>query len=301
MNIQVKHAALTREGQPDRVRLRKALKLEPYLAQREAFSLGSDGIHCELYTHAVDAPTIVFLPGIGTYCEIYGEMLAKLSAKGFNVVGIDLPGHGYSDGSRGLYTVAQVSDTVSMVIDHLESRFHGPFAIFGYSIGATLGLAAAEQDSRVKALLCGTLLLPNIAPDMFHEMGWQWTHASAFFFPYMRVPLRMIVDFEQLLASHPAGSEVNKDPLIVFDYPLKTLSSAFSHRAGVVKNRYPFKSAIIHGERDEVLPLVYSKRVIRECEQPFDLLVMENATHMVPWLRTDQLVDMATDWFLSNL
>lgn len=301
MNVQVKHAELTREGCPARERLREKLNIRSYLNKREAFRLGSDAIHCELYEFGADADTIVFLPGIGTYSELYSEMLGKLSERGFNVVSIDLPGHGYSGGSRGLYTVEQVSNTVSMVVDYLETRFSGSFAVYGFSIGSSLALSAAERDDRLKAVLCGTLLLPDIAPDFFHEMGWQWTHTSAFFFPHLRVPLRMFVDFKQLLASHPAGDEVNKDPLVVFDYPLKTLSSAFSNRCGVFKETFSFKSAVIHGDRDEVLPLAYSKRVIRECEHPFELLVLKNATHMVPWLQTDQLVDMASKWFLHNL
>ena len=301
MNVRVRHAALTQEGSKDRERLREKLQLQPWLEKRQAFRLGSDGVHCELYEYDVAAPTVIFLPGIGTYCELYAEMLGKLSARGFNVVGIDLPGHGYSGGPRGLYTVPQVCDYVSQLIDHLQQRFDGPFAVFGYSIGALLGVAAAEQDERLEAVLCGTLLLPDIAPDFVHQMGWQWTHASAMFFPYMKVPLRMFVDFELLLASHPAGEEINNDPLVVFDYPLRTLSSVFSQTCGVLKQAYPFKSAIIHGDRDEVLPLMYSKRVVEQCKHPFELLEMERSGHMVPWLRTDKLVDIAANWLLDNL
>lgn len=301
MNVRVRHAALTQEGNRDRERLREKLQLKPWLEKRQAFRLGSDGVHCELYEYDVAAPTVIFLPGIGTYCELYAEMLGKLSERGFNVVGVDLPGHGYSGGPRGLYTVPQVCGYVSQLIDYLQQRFDGPFSVFGYSIGALLGVAAAEQDERLEAVLCGTLLLPDIAPDFVHQMGWQWTHASAMFFPYLKVPLRMFVDFELLLASHPAGEEINKDPLVVFDYPLRTLSSAFSHTSGVLKKAYPFKSAIIHGDRDEVLPLMYSKRVVEQCEHPFELLEMERTGHMVPWLRTDKLVDITANWLLKSL
>lgn len=302
MNMQMRYPLATPEDPAARKRLRDKLQLNSYLERRELFRLGSSSVHCELYaSDDLSAPTVLFLPGIGTYCELYGEMLSKLRDRGFNVVGIDLPGHGYSGGTRGLYTVEQVSSIVSELLDHLEQRFDGPFAVFGYSIGALLGIAAAERDERVSAVLCGTLLLPDIAPDILHEMGWQWTHTSAFFFPYLHVPLRMFVDFEQLLADHPAGEEINRDPLIVFDYPLRTLSSAFSCRCGVLNRTFPFKSAIIQGDRDEVLPLSYAKRVIKCCAQPFDLLVLDGASHMVPWLRTDCLVDMSAAWLSQQL
>jgi len=288
-------------GNPGRERLRAKLDINGWLTKRQSFHLGPEGLHCELYEFAADAPTLVFIPGIGTYAELYAEFLGKLSLRGFNVVAIDLPGHGYSGGTRGLYNVNQVCQAVSAVISHLETRFSGPFAVYGYSLGALLGVAAAEQDSRIQAVLCGTLLMPEIAPDLFHEMGWQWTHASAFFFPYAKVPLRLFVDFEYLMSNHPAGEEINKDPLVVLDYPLKTLSSVFSRRCNVRKQRYPFRSAIIHGDRDEVLPLAYSRRVVEQCEHPFELLVMERTGHMVPWMRTDALVDVAANWLLNNL
>ncbi|MCO4758005.1 MAG: alpha/beta fold hydrolase, partial [Oceanospirillaceae bacterium] len=133
MNVHVSHAAMTQEGLPGRERLREKLQIHPWLEKRQAFQLGKDALHCELYEYDVAAPTVLFLPGIGTYSELYAEMLGKLSERGFNVVAIDLPGHGYSGGPRGLYTVEQVSFAVSMVLDHLQQRFTGPFSIFGYS------------------------------------------------------------------------------------------------------------------------------------------------------------------------
>jgi pimeloyl-ACP methyl ester carboxylesterase len=301
MNMQMRYPQQSPQVNAARERLRDKLNLHPYLKNRELFRLDG-GIHCELYPCGEQgAPTVIFLPGIGTYCELYGEMLSKLRDRGFNVVGVDLPGHGYSSGARGLYTVEQVSAIVSKLIDHLQPRFDGPFAMYGYSIGALLGLAAAERDERITAVLCGTLLLPDISPDILHEMGWHWTHTSAFFFPYLHVPLRMFVDFEQLLADHPAGEEINRDPLIVFDYPLRTLSSAFSCRCGVLKRSFHFRSAIIQGDRDEVLPLSYAQRVVARCTQPFELLVLEGASHMVPWLKTEQLVDMSAAWLTRHL
>ncbi|WP_027857931.1 alpha/beta hydrolase [Marinobacterium jannaschii] len=282
-----------------RQRLRKKLGIETYLQQRQCMTVMEDSIHCELYHFDDDAPTLLFLPGIGTYSELYAELLARLSQRGFNLVAIDPPGHGYSGGPRGYYTIESVQAAVSAVIDRLEPRYQGPFGIFGFSIGATQALAAAENDARLKVLLCGTLLLPDIPPDLIHQMGWSWTWSGSLFFPGLKVPLRTLVDFDRLLSGHPAGDEINRDPLIVFDYPLSTLSSVFTYHSQVVTTSLGFQAAILHGGRDEVLPFSYSQRLVASLRHPFKLMSIPRAGHMTPWLRPECMVDIADQWLQS--
>ena len=59
-----------------RQRLREKLGIEPYLARRNCLTVMDGRIHCELYHYDEQAPTLLFLPGIGTYCELYAELLA---------------------------------------------------------------------------------------------------------------------------------------------------------------------------------------------------------------------------------
>lgn len=297
MTVHIRPPILSQESCGFRLQLREKLALEDYLQHRTAFNVGDSAVHCELYECALDAPTILFIPGIGTYCELYAELLYKLSRRGYNIVGIDPLGHGYSSGERGHYTVDQMCKAIGDVLTVLEQRFTGPFGIYGYSIGALLAMAAAEKDTRLCAVLCGTLLVPDIAPDLTYRLGWNWTWASALFMPEVKVPLKSFVNFEQLLQGHPAGAEINQDPLIVFDYPLKTLSSLFNYRCQIVDQQYDFDAAIIHGENDEVLPLSYSRRVMQYCKQPMELLVMAQQGHMTPFLKPDLIVEMAAQWF----
>ncbi len=282
---------------PTREDLWKALGSVPFLKHRQTFHVGNLPVHCEIYEHSVDAPVIIFLPGIGTYVELYAEVLYRISAQGFNVVAIDLPGHGYSGGERGAYTVESVNESVSAVIDALAQRYTGPYGIFGFSIGALLAVAAAEQDERLSAVLCGTLLTTEVAPDLFHYLGWQWTWGSAMLFPHVKLPLSWIVDYDQLLAGHPAGELINQDPLLVLDYPFKTLASLFGHKAGIMKQRYPFTMAIVQGEEDEVLSLHYSEQVIRQACQPIELIAVPGERHMLPLMAPPKLAGIVAGWF----
>ncbi len=279
-----------------RLKLRRKLGIESLLPQREQVSIGSLPLHTEYYHHDAAAPLLLFLPGIGTYSELYAELLSGLCEQGFNVVGVDLRGHGYSGGPRGLYTVEQVVADCREVIDHYRQTIQGPVYIYGYSIGALLAVATAEQEPRVEAVVCGTLLVPEVAPDMLHQLGWSWIWGSALLMPGMPLPMKSFIDYDRLLAGHPAGEEINADPRIVFDYPLKTLSSLFTHRLGVLREQYGFRGLIIHGDRDEVLPLSYSARVQEVLAHPFALQPVAGEGHMLPWDNPAELVRILTDW-----
>ncbi len=276
--------------------LREKMNINRFLAHRECFHVGEPTVHCEYYAAIEEsAPLLIFLPGMGTYCELYAEILYKLSVSGFNVVGIDYPGHGYSEGPRGRYDVAGVTASVKLVIDHLKGRTSSQVYIYGYSIGSLLAVASAEKDERISAVICGTLLLPEVAPDLLHSIGWQWTWGAAQLFPGLKLPLKSMIDYEKLLAGHPAAKEINQDPLIVFDYPLATLSSLFSWRSAIKDTPCDFRLLIIHGEEDEVLPLKYSHNLVEAIKHPTDIMTLSGG-HMLPWDEPDMLVEHITGW-----
>ncbi|MBA4503568.1 alpha/beta hydrolase [Marinobacterium marinum] len=279
-----------------RLELRNKLGITECLQQREVVSVGGLPLHTEYYHHDVEAPLLLFLPGIGTYSELYAELLAGLCKQGYNVVGLDLRGHGYSGGTRGLYTVEQVVADCRAVIDHYRQRVQGPVYLYGYSIGALLAVALAEQDTRVEAVVCGTLLVPDVAPDMMHQVGWSWIWGSALLMPGVPLPMKSFIDYDRLLAGHPAGEEINADTRIVFDYPLKTLSSLFTHHLGVLRHRYDFRGLIVHGDRDEVLPLSYSERIQAALAHPFALQPVAGEGHMLPWDNPQALIRIISTW-----
>ena len=267
----------------ERESLLERMELTQFLAARESFRVGQAQLHCEFYEAGADKPLIVFRRGIGTYCEIYGEFLSGVTQKGFNVAGIDPLGHGYSPGERGKYTVEEMTPALQSALSALEGRHNGEITVYGYSIGAVQGLAWAEADSRIQRLICGTLLLTEEAPDLFHSLGWTWTWSTAQIFPWMRLPLRSFVDFDELMKDQKLGELINEDPLIIFDYPVSTLASLFTHRSHSVEQQFPFKLTILQGDEDEVLPLAYAQRVVQRLEQPAELSIITGQGHMLPW------------------
>lgn len=278
--------------------VRDALKLSPFLDHREVIRLPSGG-HVEFY--AADdsaAPLLIFLPGISTYVELYAGLLYRLSQQGFNVAALDYPGHGYSTGERGQLSVTQVSVWVSELIDVFEERCpQSQIGILGYSIGSLLALKAAETDARIQRLICGTLLVPEYAPDVLHSLGWMWMQTAALWTPRLKVPLTRLLDFSALIKALPGVDVLEHDPRLVMAYPLGALADLFSVRCNSVKAVQSFKMLVVQGDTDEVLPLSYVQSLQGKLVQPFDLVVVPGG-HMLPWTATEQLcIEMRHWWF----
>ncbi|MCP5445724.1 MAG: alpha/beta fold hydrolase [Chromatiaceae bacterium] len=284
----------------DRLRNRVLTKLGliPYLERCEVIELGELPLHCELYQYNPAAPTIIFIPGIGTYSQLYCELLARMSDRGFNLVSVDIRGHGCSGGQRGGYRVSEVVADIQLLLDRLQQRFYGPFGLFGCSLGAKLGLAVAEQDKRIEALLCHTLFLAELPPDIWHFMGWNSLYFSNIFTPHLKVNLRLFVDIDNLLKNNPMGKYADRDPLLVWDYPIYTLHSTYSYPSRILKQRLcDCSSAIIIGDKDQILSLNYTRSIIKISAQPFDLIVINNGSHMLPFDHIDDTLQASCDWF----
>tara|TARA_R110001583_G_scaffold655_2_gene5971 strand:+ start:927 stop:1802 length:876 start_codon:yes stop_codon:yes gene_type:complete len=285
----------------ERLKVFESLQLIPYLEQRRIVEFTTLPLHGELYLHSDTAPWILFIPGIGTYSELYCEMLCKLSQQGFNTLSIDLPGHGYSGGARGDYRIDTLVTQLSEVVDYIEANYSGPVTLFGCSIGSRISLALAESDSRIKALMCHTLLLNELPPDMFHGMGWQALSLSSWMMPGMEVDFRTFIDIDNILEHNPMGEFARQDTRIVWNYPIATLDSLYSAPSQILEKPLGIPAAIIVGERDDVLPPAYIRRLIEQSAQPFDLFEVSNAAHMLPFDQVEITVETVSQWLNEAL
>jgi acylglycerol lipase len=90
--------------------------------------------------------SVLILHGITAYSGPYGRIIAEpLSSAGFNVLGLDLRGHGLSDGRRGDYPskerlVKDLSETLELV--RAKSR---KLVVLGHSLGVLSAVVAAKN------------------------------------------------------------------------------------------------------------------------------------------------------------
>lgn len=99
-------------------------------------------------------PTMVFVHGAGLDHSLFGLQSRYFGYHGWNVLAVDLPGHGRSEGPP-LPTVAAMADWILQLTREASVE---KFCIVGHSMGSLVALeCAAKQPARVERIaLLGT-------------------------------------------------------------------------------------------------------------------------------------------------
>jgi alpha-beta hydrolase superfamily lysophospholipase len=85
---------------------------------------------------------ILFVHGLGEHIRRYDHWAALLNNEGIGFTGMDLPGHGLSDGVRGHINNYSLTDEMTdILVNHIKNTFPGsPVFIYGHSLGGGIVL-----------------------------------------------------------------------------------------------------------------------------------------------------------------
>jgi alpha-beta hydrolase superfamily lysophospholipase len=141
---------------------------------------------------------IIFVHGLGEHIKRYESWAAMLRNEGISFTGLDLPGHGRSDGSRGNIRSYSVTDEmIGILHENVRKIFPGvPVFIYGHSLGGGIvldyilrkkpdfkgavvtspWLKLSFQPSKFKILLAGAM--KSILPGMIQPSGLVMDHIS---------------------------------------------------------------------------------------------------------------------------
>ena len=145
VNLAVVRAGLAR-GAPGVVRL----------FERRAFEEGGfalDGVHLRYERHGAGPRVLVFLHGLLLDAQLNRRLAADLAERGFQVVLLDLPGHGGSDKPRhaSAHRMDSYARCVVALLDELDID---EAVVGGVSLGANVALQVAVQaPGRVRGLI----------------------------------------------------------------------------------------------------------------------------------------------------
>ena len=139
-------------------------------------NLAVDGKAAFAYTaaHELDAkkPTMVFVHGAGLDHSLFGLQSRYFGYHGWNVLAVDLPGHGRSAGPP----VASVAGMADWIFSAVKAE---KFSIVGHSMGALIAVeCAARQPARVERIALIGVAYPMKVTEVFLDAARRNDHAA---------------------------------------------------------------------------------------------------------------------------
>jgi pimeloyl-ACP methyl ester carboxylesterase len=275
-------------------------------------SISSDGVELKLYLFESSPgdPAAVFIPGTGVYALFYAEFLAKLSGKGYNVVGFDCRGHGMSTGKRGGYTMDQlVADTMN-VVSYAEERYGDRVAVAGSSQGGIAAFYTAAADSRLKSAVCHNILAPD-EPDNYRMTRYPGLYRRLIpLIPLMnllpgelRVPVSLYLDLnsEPCRKIPDVGEHMKVDPMVVTTISVEALSSLVGTPMAVPVEQIEVPVMVVHSELDNIFPTDYVDRVFERLNCHKKMACLDKAPHLVLTDYVDEILPEITSWLDETL
>jgi pimeloyl-ACP methyl ester carboxylesterase len=237
--------------------------------------------------HAATQPFAVFVHGAGLDHTVWALQSRWLAFHGWNVLAVDLPGHGRSDGPLRP-SIAEMADWVLQVT---AAAGAGAAALIGHSMGALIALeAAARQPERVNRLvLVGSAASMPVHPELLAaaranehaaiDMVNLWGYGHAAGLGGSAAPgVWMVGAGERLLEQAAAGVLYND---------LAACAAYADGLASAARVRTP--TLLISGSKDQMTPL-RNARTLAAAITGAELVALEEAGHMLLAERPDELL-----------
>jgi pimeloyl-ACP methyl ester carboxylesterase len=254
-------------------------------------------------------PAIVFMHGTAIGALFFVDFMHEMSRQGFNVVGFDARGHGFSSGKRGDYTLGGLVEDALAVIDHTISLYGDKVAMSGTSQGGMTTFYCAAAEPRLKAAVCHALIAPD-EPDNYRITRWPGLYRVLMAtLPIARpfvnlvggrlmVPISAYLDAkaEETQAIPSLDAFLKEDGLALHALSLAALSSlGVSPLAREVED-IETPVMVIHCGRDNIFPEDYVRRVYERLTCRKEFLYIPQAAHLVFLDYVDEIVPPISRW-----
>ncbi len=263
------------------------------------------------------SPSAIFIPGMRSHAGTYSTLdpasnfLASLAAEGLNVVAVDLPGHGRSEGPRGLFTYKSIIETLRAAARYTAERFGTPVGVSGSSMGGILSLYAALEIPELQAVAAMDVLdLRNIDPALHllrHRVIVPPTRLLARMgvgplLTWAPVPVSSFLSTKEVWEDKTHARAWLSDPYSTNAYRTSSWISLFMYpkdKPALEGLKQPTR--ILVGEKDKILPVEMTREIFARLTCEKDLVVLPGAAHMLPVEYREQVVPLVAEWLKQHL
>ena len=272
-------------------------------------------LHLTIYERGTQAPSLIFIHGMSMHAGAYAttipnaNFLAALSAQGFNVIGLDLQGHGRSGGTRGLFTYHELMGNIKCTVDYVTERYNDRIGITGTSMGGVLSFYAAIEDSRIKSVVCHNVVdLRDVRPIFYLKRHFlllpllKFLKPFASFLTWLSIPIIAYIKPKDVFDKKENFQHIVKDPFMTWAYRFSSWISVFYYpddKPAIETQKAPVR--IIDGAQDKIFPVAYTRTFYERLQCQKDFVVVPGTKHMLLVEHINIAVPLIAEWFNQTL
>jgi acylglycerol lipase len=229
---------------------------------------------------------ILIFHGITAYSGPYAEIAKIFNDQGYSVLGLDLRGHGLSDGNRGDYpSKERLLKDLEEVIQFVKTKY-SRLILLGHSLGVITSLIASYEWTD---LFDGLILLSagkTVRPGVYKKIS--LLKKLKIVFSSLVKPDKPVIHY------YREGMLGLDDPLFNFDYTLRFMRIFDANKLDLSKK---INLPIIHGagENDELFSVESAKELFNQISSDDKVFfVMKGVKHAVGF--NEQSFDDLINW-----
>jgi alpha-beta hydrolase superfamily lysophospholipase len=194
---------------------------------------------------------VIFVHGLGEHIQRYREWAELFHKEKIGFAGVDLPGHGGSDGKRGHIKNYDITDEmIDILLNESRKTFPGiPLFLYGNSLGGGIVLDyLVRQNPKVKvAIVTSPWLKLAFEPD---KSKMKLVALLKNIVPGLAQPSGLVVD--HLSHDKEIINKYKNDPLVHGKISISLIHEAFSSAENALKNASLLKIPLLlmHGSDD---------------------------------------------------
>ena len=197
---------------------------------------------------------IILIHGLGEHIQRYVYWADLFKKEGFGFAGVDLPGHGRSDGTRGnIRNYAQLEEMIDILLNTCKKTFPGvPVFLYGHSLGGNIVLDyLLRKNPKVKGA---------IITSPFLRLAFEPPAVKLFLASIMKKLVPGLIQPSGLNANHLSHDEsvvekYKNDPLVhgkisvsLFNASMEAAKYSLAHASEL---KVPI--LMLHGSDDQIL------------------------------------------------